>query len=308
VRRLPAVVLAVLALVTAGCRELPDQAAAQDRGLLVVSTMSVFSDFARAVGGDLVRVETLVEVGGDPHTFEPRPEDSAFVTDADVVLDNGLGLSPWFAALAANVEGDLVVLTEGIADEAVAARGTIDPHMWMVPEYVDRGYVAAIEEAFAAADPENAATYAANADAYRETLAVLDAELEATFATIPPADRQLVTSHDAYTYFADRYGLEVTGTVVGVTTEEEPSAATIARLIDRVRAEGVPTVFVESTINPDLVEQVAQEAGIVVGDPLYGDSVGPQGSGAEDYAGMMRANADAIAAGLGGDRAEPVRP
>lgn len=293
--------LLLLAVLLTGCADLATQQAEAEERLRVVSTMSVFSDFARAVGGGLVAVETLVQVGGDPHTFEPRPLDSALVADADVVLDNGLGLSPWFESLSANVEGELVVLTERVEAEAVAARGVVDPHMWMVPDYVDRGYVAAIEEAFAAADPEHAARYEANADAYRETLATLDRDLEARFATIPVRDRQLVTSHDAYTYFADRYGLEVTGTVIGVSTEEEPSAEAVAQLIDVVRAQEVPTVFLESTVNPDLIERVARDAGVAVGEPLYGDSVGPPGSGAEDYEGMMRANADAIVAGLGGD-------
>lgn len=300
------VLLALLVLLAAGCGDLAPEAAADDGRLRVVSTMSVFSDFAEAVGGDLVAVETLVEVGGDPHTYEPGPRDAAVITDADVVLDNGLGLSPWFAALSENVTGELVVLTAGIAEQAVEASGKVDPHMWMVPEYVDRGYVTAIEEAFAAADPANARTYRANADAYRGRLAELDAELRARFATIPAGNRKLVTSHDAYSYFADHYGFEVLDTIVGVTTEEEPSAETVARVVDTVRAAGVPTIFVETTVNPDLVEQVARDAGVAVGTPLYGDSVGEEGSGAETYEGMMRANAAAIttgldSTGLGGD-------
>lgn len=298
-----ALCLLALAALTAGCREMsaPAAGAEEDGALVVVSTMSVFSDFAEAVGGDLVTIDTLVEIGGDPHTFEPRPEDSAAITDADVVLDNGLGLSPWFEALAGNVEGDLVVLTDGLAERAVEEQGVIDPHMWMVPEYVQEGYLTAIEDAFAAADPDNADTYASNADAYSETLGTLDAELEERFATIPADQRKLVTSHDAYSYFADRYGLEVTGTVIGVSTEEEPSADAIARVVDAVRDEGVPTIFLETTVNPDLTERVAQDAGVEVGQPLYGDSLGEEGSGAEDYLGMMRANADAIVTGLGGD-------
>jgi ABC-type Zn uptake system ZnuABC Zn-binding protein ZnuA len=262
--------------------------------------MSVFSDFARAVGGDLVDVETLVEIGGDPHTYEPAPVDAAAISDADVVLDNGLGLSPWFEPLAVNAGDRLVVLTDGIAEEAVQTTGKIDPHMWMVPDYVAEGYVPAIETALSAADPENAATYAANAEAYRRTLEDLDVELAEQIATIPPEDRQLITSHDAYSYFAEQYGLEVTGSVVGVTTEEEPSAQTVGRLVDLIRAEDVPTIFVESTVNPEIVERIARDAQVAVGDALYGDSVGPAGSGAEDYLGMMRANVHAIVSGLGG--------
>lgn len=295
----PLTALALLGLFAAGC-DTPAAGAESER-LRVVSTMSVFADFAQAVGGDLVEVETLVPVGGDPHTYEPTPSDSASISDADVVLDNGLGLSPWFEPLADNVQGELVILTDGIVDEVVEEQGKLDPHMWMVPDYASEGYVTAIEEAFATADPESADAYADNAQAYRETLAALDAELAPLIERIPDERRKIVTSHDAYSYFADHYGLEVVGTVIGVTTEEQPSAEAVSRLIDQIRDEGVPAVFVESTVNPDLIERVALDAGVEVGDPLYGDSVGEPGSGADDYLGMMRANVDAIVAGLGGE-------
>ncbi len=292
----------VLALLVAGCAALFADAPAgggDDGRVRVVATMSVFAEFAEAVGGDRVAVETIVPVGGDPHTYQAAPSDAARITDADVVLDNGLGLSPWFEPLAANVEGELVILTEGITDRAVEAGGVVDPHLWMVPPLVADGYVTAIEDALRTADPAGADDYARNAEAYRARLAELDRELAARIATVPAADRKLVTSHDAYRYFADHYGLEVTGTVLGVTTEEEPSARSVAALVDRIRAEGVPTVFLESTVNPDLIERVARDAGVDVGDPLYGDSLGPPGSGAETYEGMLRANVEAIVEGLG---------
>ena len=268
--------------------------------LQVVATMSVFADFAEAVGGDLVDVTSLVPVGGDPHTFEPTPSVSAEISDADVVLDNGLGLSPWFEPLATNVSGELVILTDAIAERSLRAGEKIDPHMWMVPTFVDEGYLTAIEDAFTKADPDNAQTYAGNADAYRERLAGLDAELREQFATIPEENRKLVTSHDAYSYFADHYGLTVSGSVIGVTTEEEPSAQAVTQLVDTVRRENVPAIFVETTVNPDLIDQVAREAGVEVGEPLYGDSVGEPGSGAADYLGMMRVNVASIVDALGG--------
>ncbi len=300
--------VALLGLLAAGCGEASSgEEAAGDQpdetgsdGLDVVSTMSVFDDFADAVGGDLVEARSLVQVGGDPHTYEPTPSDASSISEADVVLDNGLGLSPWFEPLADNVTGELVILTDGIAEQAVEEGGELDPHMWMVPEYVSDGYLTAIEDAFAAADPGNADAYAANADRYRDVLADLDADLAERFETIPPDSRKLVTSHDAYSYFADRYGLEVVGTVIGVTTEEEPSAASVSELVDQIRTEEVPAIFVETTVNPDLIERVAADAGVEVGEPLYGDSVGEEGSGAEDYLGMMRANVDSIVTALGG--------
>lgn len=291
--------LAALCLLAAGCNTTSAASEPGDR-LAVVATMSVFAEFAEAVGGDLVTVETLVPIGGDPHTYEPAPSDAVRIADADVVLDNGLGLSPWFQPLSQDVGGRLVVLTEGIADQAIAEQGKLDPHMWMVPGYVRDGYVPAIAAAFAAADPENAQRYEQNAAAYADELDELDAELAVRIDTIPVGRRKLVTSHDAYRYFCQHYGLEVVGTVVGVTTEEEPSAQAVGRLVDQVRAEGVRAVFVETTVNPDLAQRVARDAGVEVGDPLYGDSVGEPGSGADDYVGMMRANVEAIVSGLGG--------
>jgi ABC-type Zn uptake system ZnuABC Zn-binding protein ZnuA len=298
-RSAPAALLLFLLLLAGCAADSPAEAGPGER-LTVASTMSVFSDFAEAVGGDRVRVETLVPVGGDPHTYEPRPSDAARIAEADVVLDNGLGLSPWFEPLSSNVQGDLVVLTDGIVEEVHEAGGIIDPHLWMVPPLVADGYVTAIEDAFAAADPDGAEAYRVNAERYRADLADLDAELAQRIADLPEHRRKLVTSHDAYRYFAEHYGLTVVGTVIGVTTEEEPSAQAVSRLVDQVRKEQVPAIFVETTVNPGLIEQVARDTGVEVGDPLYGDSVGEPGSGAEDYVGMMRANVDAIMSALGG--------
>lgn len=262
--------------------------------------MSVFADFAEQVGGDNVTVTTIVPVGGDPHTYEPTPSDAVLLSDADIVLDNGLGLSPWFEPLRTNITGRLVVLTDDIAEQAKQDSGKLDPHMWMVPDLVNRGYVTAIETALAEADPERADEYAANADRYRRVIDDLDRRIGDAVATIPPSQRKIVTSHDAYSYFADAYGLEVVGTILGVTTEEEPSAQAVGALIDDIRSEGVPAVFFETTVNPGLAERVARDAGVALADPLYGDSVGEPGSGAADYIGMMEANVRSIVSALGG--------
>lgn len=268
---------------------------------MVVATMSVFADFAQEVGGDLVTVTTIVPVGGDPHTYVPTPSDAILLSKADVVLDNGLGLSPWFEPLQANIVGDLVILTDGIADEARQAGDKIDPHLWMVPELVADGYVTAIEQSLAAADPANADEYATNADRYRSAVRDLDVEVARAIETIPPENRKIVTSHDAFSYFAAEYGIEVVGTITGVSTEEEPSAQAVSDLIDRIRAENVPAVFFETTINRSLSDRVAKDSGAKLGDPLYGDSVGEPGSGASDYLGMTRANTEAFVTALGGE-------
>jgi manganese/iron transport system substrate-binding protein len=291
-----AIVAGMLAAMTAACGA---TSRADTERLDVVTSMSVLADFAENVAGEHADVTSLVPVGGDPHVYEPVPSDSRRITDADVVLHNGLGLEPWFASLVSGSGREAVAVADALPTGAVDGDGKPDPHLWMVPPRA-AAYVEVIADALAAADPDHADDYARNAGTYRAELDDLDAEVAATLATIPPQNRTLVTSHDAYSYFADHYGLEVVGTVVGFTTEEEPSAGTVSRLVDQIRVHSVPTIFVETTVNPDVIERIARDAGVAVGRPLYGDSLGEEGSGADTYAGMLRANAQALAEGLGG--------
>jgi ABC-type Zn uptake system ZnuABC Zn-binding protein ZnuA len=291
--------LGMVGLLIAGCVAAPAERSHADTGVEVVTSMSVLADFARQVGGEHVEVSSLVPMGGDPHAYEPTPSDARALRDADVVLGNGVGLEPWFDALIAGSGRDVVVLTERIAHLAFDdGDGEPDPHLWMVPPQAV-AYVEAVAAALAEVDPDHAQAYAANAAAYVQRLEALDVELADTLSIVPPDRRVLVTSHDAYTYFAAHYGFEV-DTVVGISTDEEPGAGTVQRLIDRVREQQVPTVFVETTVDPAVVERIAADAGAEVGAPLYGDSVGEPGSGAETYERMMRANVDALVAGLAG--------
>ena len=288
----------VVMLVAVGCAAQP---APEQRGdsLDVVASMSVIADFAREVGGEHVEVTSLVPIGGDPHVHEPTPADARAIGDADLVLGNGVGLEPWFDALVAGSDREVVTVTEELASLVVDdGEGAPDPHLWMVPPLA-AAYVERIAGELSRLDPDHAADYQANAAAYVERLEELDAELAAELARIPEDRRVLVTSHDAYGYFADHYGFEVAA-VVGVSTEEEPSARRVQELVDLVRETGVPTIFVETTVNPAVVRRIAADAGVDVGAELYGDSVGEEGSGAEDYVGMLRANAAALVEGLGG--------
>ena len=290
--------MGALGLLAAGCAAQEAPTAGVDGDALeVVASMSIIADFAEQVGGDAVTVTSLVPIGADPHVHEPTPADARAVADADLVLGNGVGLEPWFDDLVAGSGQEVITVTEELAHLVIDDEdGEDDPHLWMVPPMA-AAYVERIAEVLAELDPERAETYHDNATAYVERLEGLDAELAAELASIPEEHRILVTPHDAYSYFADHYGFEVE-TVVGVSTEEEPSASQVQHLIDVVRETGVPTVFVESTVNPAVIERIADDAGVEVGDPLYGDSVGEPGSGADDYVGMMRANVAALVAGL----------
>ncbi|MGI8574145.1 MAG: metal ABC transporter solute-binding protein, Zn/Mn family [Egibacteraceae bacterium] len=290
--RLAALLLAVLA---AACQ--PALALPEDDRPTVLTTISILADFGRAVAGEHLRVESLVEIGGDPHTFEPRPSDAARITEADLIVRNGLGLEHWLDQLIddASAQRPVATLTDGLT--AARNGAAPDPHLWMDPELASE-YVDRIAEAFSELDPAHAAAYHRNAAAYQRRLARLDAEMAALLDDVPAQRRRLVTTHDAFRYFGERYGLKIVGTIWSVSTEREPSAREISRLVDGIRAVDVPVVFVETTINPDLMRRVAHDGGVGVGEPLYGDSVGEIGSGAESYEGMMRTNARRIQRGL----------
>ncbi len=301
--RLAFVGLALLIAVFALAR--PLAAAPADKPVdkpVAVATISILADFVRAVAGDVLVVESVVHVGGDPHTYEPVPSDARRLARAAIVFRNGLGLERWLDKLvgAGTASRPVVTLTEGIASLRVASgsyAGAPDPHAWMDPVLALQ-YVGAVERSLAANFPRHAAAFAANATRYRAELAALDADIKTTLAAVAPARRQLVTTHDSFRYFSRRYGLTLVASIWGISTETEPSAQELARIVQAIRSSAVPAVFAETTINPKLMKRIAADAKVKLGEPLYGDSVGTPGSGADTYVGMMRANARAIARGL----------
>lgn len=269
---------------------------------VAVATISILADFVRAVAGDTLVVESVVHVGGDPHTYEPVPSDARRLARAAIVFRNGLGLERWLDKLigADSRSRPVITLTEGIASlrvETGSYAGSPDPHAWMDPALALQ-YVGVVERSLAAHFPKHAASFAANAARYRAELAALDTEIKALLAPIPEARRRLVTTHDSFSYFSRRYGLKLVASIWGISTETEPSAQEIARIIAAIRSSGVPAVFTETTINPKLMKRIAADAKVKLGEPLYGDSVGAPGSGADTYVTMMRANARAIVRGL----------
>jgi len=270
---------------------------------VVVATISILADLADKVAGGAVQVQSIVPLGGDPHTFEPTPGTARMLARAQLVLRNGLGLEGWLDRLvgAGTSARPVVTLTDGLAAQRVRdghGAEAPDPHLWMDPVHA-LGYVAAVERALAARFPAHARPFGARAESLASEIRSLDAEARAVVGRLPPARRKLVTTHDAFRYFADRYGLKLVGSIWGISTETEPSAQEVARIVQAIRRERVPAVFAETTLSPRLMQRIAADAGVRMGEPLYGDSLGGPGSGADSYVGMMRANLRALSRGLG---------
>lgn len=286
-----------IALWLAACQPPPTPAPGQ---LRVVATFSVIGDWAQTVGGQWVEVRVLVPSGSDAHTFAPTAADSAGVAKAALIFQNGLGFEPWLDDLyqASGSTAKRITVTDGLA--ALQSAEGIDPHMWHDAQRAAQ-MVQAMAAALEQADPAHAEAYRANAEAYLAQLNELDAWIVTQVNTVPPAQRQLVTTHDTFGYFAQRYGFEVLGTILPTSTEgAAPSAQALAALAEAVRASGVQAVFAENVSSNGLLEQVAAEAGVAVVASLYTDALGPVGSEGETYLSMMRFNVATIVGALGG--------
>jgi len=265
--------------------------------LAVVATTSLIGDVARQIGADRVSVNVLLPIGADPHAFEPRPQDVAALTDADLVLVNGLGLEATLQPLLGNAR-TIVTVSDGITALPFAEEdGGLDPHVWQDPNNVIV-WAHNIRDAFAQADPAHADEYASNAEAYIVELTSLDAWIKEQVAQIPEANRKLVTDHEDFGYFTARYGFEQVGAVVpSVSTGSAPSAQELAALEDAIRSSGVKAVFVGSTVSPDLSRRVAEDTGVRLVF-LFTDSLSPSGGDAESYLAFMRHNVNAIVEAL----------
>lgn len=301
-RRFLFATLLTLSLLSAACSVAP-LPTAPGRRLKVVATFSVIGDLARNVGGDDMDIATLVGPGQDTHTFEPSPADGRALAEADLVLENGLGFETWLDDLftSAGSEAARVAVTEGITPRIAAEgdeAGQTDPHVWhSVASAIQM--VKNIRDALAQVDPANAAAYQANADQTLTALQTLDTWVFAQVKAVPEDHRKLVTTHDTFGYFAERYGFEVVGTILPTTTEgASPSAQALAALVEAVRAQGVPAVFAENVSSNALLNQVAAEAGVKVIASLYTDALGPPGSDGDTYVKMMRHNVTTIVAAL----------
>jgi ABC-type Zn uptake system ZnuABC Zn-binding protein ZnuA len=308
--------LVALALL-AGCGDEP-----QGDGLRVVATTTQVADMVANVGGDRVHVERLLEPNSDPHDYEPRPSDAEALVRAKLVIRSGGDLDDWLGDVieSAGARPRVVDLIDRIAPPEDGERADDehggaghdhdgdDPHWWHDPRNGIRA-VAAIRDALSAADPAGRAAYAANARAYARQLERLDRTVAACMAAIPAERRKLVTTHDSLGSFARRYDLTAIGSVLdSLSTQAQPSAGDTQALIDQMRAEGVRVVFAESSVDPRLERAIAAEAGARVGEPLWADSLGPEGSSGDTYLKSLAADANAIARGLGGTPCELPAP
>jgi ABC-type Zn uptake system ZnuABC Zn-binding protein ZnuA len=259
---------------------------------VVVAETSYLADMVKNVAGDRVEVQSLVPLGADPHAFDPTPRDAAKVAKASAVVINSPGFEPPVDKLIAGAgRKDLKVIdaSQGLAGDKV------DPHFWLDPIDVIT-YVDNIRDGLTAIDPAGADEYAANAAAYERQLRDLDSWIEERVATIPPARRLLVTNHESFGHFAERYGFEVVGTVFPtLDAEGAPSAKALGTLIDDIRATGARAIFLETGSNPDLADQVARETGVKIVTDLYTHSLA---AGAPTYLDMMRWDVDHIVEAL----------
>lgn len=271
-----------------------------EAGRTAVATTAQIGALTREVAaGQDIDVVVLIKPGVDAHDYDPTAADIKAIGRAALVFKNGIGLDDFVddAIESAGGSARLVTVTAAITPRE-GEDGSPDPHVWHDPTRV-KVMVDAIAEALAEADPPGAEAYRANARAYGQRLDEVDGEIRALIDEIPVENRKMVTNHDAFGYFIERYGLEFVGAVIPSTdSSAEPSARDIADLIDAIEREGVKAIFAESSIDPRVARQIAEDTGVTIVDDLYGDSLGEEGSGAETVDGMLLANARKIAEAL----------
>jgi zinc/manganese transport system substrate-binding protein len=282
-----------------------------------VATISILGDMVRNVGGDRVNVTTLVGPNGDAHVYSPTPGDAKKLADAEVVFVNGLGLEGWIPRLigASATKASTVIVSNGIAplkeqSARDGRRAVINPHAWQSVANA-KIYVANIRDALRAVDPAGAAAYDANAAAYLGRLDTLETQIETAIGRIPADRRQIVVAHDAFGYFSDAYGLTFLSPQ-GISTDAEPSAKDVARIITLIRTHKIPAVFLENISDPRLMDEIARETGAAIGGKIYTDALSEPDGPAATYIDMMRHNVDEFSKALIGregrftfDRGQP---
>jgi ABC-type Zn uptake system ZnuABC Zn-binding protein ZnuA len=303
--------LVTISLAVTACGDDSDEPGAS--AVSAVATTTHAGDLLRNVGGDRVEVHTLLDPQADPHGYEPRPSDVASIADAALVVRSGGDLDQWLEDLIDNAGGEAreITLIDSVRtikgeheDEAATdgehseERGEVDPHWWQDPRNAVLA-VRAIEREVIDVDPQGRRTYERNADAYIKRLGRLDRSIAACMQKVPADKRKLVTTHDALGYFARRYDVEIVGAIIpSLSTQAQPSARDVNELVEQIQNEGVNAIFPETALNPKLESAISREANATVGDPLWGDALGPGGSDGETYLEAMASNTAAMVKGM----------
>jgi len=266
----------------------------------VVASFSVLGDMVREVGGDKISLTVLVGPDGDAHTFEPSPKDAKAIAHADLVVMNGLDLEKWMEKLvsAAGYKGPTVIASKGVKPRSMVEDGATvtDPHAW---QDLANGalYAQNIAAALEKADPQDAATFQANANKLSKKLADLDQWVHREINAVPPSKRKVITTHDAFGYFGAAYGVTFMAPE-GFSTEAEPGARGLAKLIDQIKEEKIKALFIENMTDPRLIQTIAKETGAKMGGELYSDALSKPGGAAATYPDMFRNNVPKLVAAM----------
>ena len=270
----------------------------------VISTSTIIADLTARVGGEEIDHQDILKPGDDPHVYEPVPADSVALEKADLILYNGYNLEPGLIKMinSTGIKAKKVAVGEAIKPLQLEKEGqkVPDPHVWGSAK---NGIIMVekIRDQLIELSPEDREVFTQNAAQLITELENLDRWITAAIKTIPPSQRQLVTTHDAFQYYAHAYGLKIAGTLIGISTEEQPSAQTVKNLADAIKNLKVAAIFAETTINPALITTVAEEAGVKLApQQLYSDSIGAVGTGGDSYVKMLKENTRSIVESLGG--------
>ncbi|MBG1260410.1 metal ABC transporter substrate-binding protein [Nostoc commune] len=271
----------------------------------VVATSTIIADLAQEVAGDEIQLSGILKPGTDPHVYEPVPRDSRVLEEADLILYNGYNLEPGLIKLMNASGGKAQKLAVGEVVKSLQldkGKNEIvpDPHVWGSAENAI-AMTNAIRDALIKQSPEDREKFTQKASQLTNELKQLHSWINQQIQTIPTDKRKLVTTHDAFQYYGHAYGIAIAGTLIGISTEEQPSAQTVQRLVESIKKINVSAIFAETTINPALIKTVAQEAGVKLApNQLYSDSIGAKGSPGDSYIKMMEANTHTIVEALGG--------
>lgn len=300
------IVFVLLAALLASCGQ---QGASPAPHTDVIAVESFLADITRNIAGDRLSVGSLIPEGLDPHTFDPTPQDVARLAGSRALIINGAGLETWLEPVLKNTGGQrlLIDASAGLEPRQHDAAGAeddfghaheIDPHFWLDPISVVH-YVENIRDGLSQIDPAGSDDYAKNADMYILKLRELDAWIRSQVETIPAERRLLITNHESFGYFADRYGMKVAGTIIpSASTSAAPSAQQLAALVETIRSSGAPAIFLETGTNQQLANQLAAETGVKVVTGLLTHSLTTPDGSAGDYISMMRYNTEMIVQAL----------